>query len=513
MPPLFQELAIDIEGEIVADQKTLSEYSTDHSPFYVTPQVVIYPKVTRDIEKIVSFGKVYHIPVTVRGSGCGTKGGALSPGIIVDMNRYFDKVGKLGINDSTLVVQAGAPYKDCLKRLSQWGYVLPFVDHTEDMTVGAMVATHYRSSTSLSSGGIGDWVESLRIILDDGKEYLVDSNVSPYGRLLEIYGGIFSCLKEENEVIFSGHLGVQHQGMGYDVFTSHISPKMLLQFILGSEGTLGIITEITLRLDTLPKHSEGVAISLNRVDDLPFIIDKVIPTYPVSFNGFDTKAFSLSKSASTLMRTRHSGDSLTLFAVYKGSRDSVERSIEKLLSTLTLPKENIHRIPQPEIELYEDIIFRQTKNLENYSSGEMRTVSLCNDLVFPTSSLHLAIKELQSLCEEYRVIYSTTLYAGSGVVRIETLFDTTTADAGDIISEMLTAVAKIVKWYRGAMSYSYGDGIITTPLLPLLFGADLATTLKKIKAVWDPNNVFNPGKKTTIDMTYLKKHLRQGSSE
>jgi FAD/FMN-containing dehydrogenase len=78
---------------------------------------------------------------------------------------------------------------------------------------------------------------------------------------------------------------------------------------------------------------------------------------------------------------------------------------------------------------------------------------------------------------------------------------------------MLTAVAKIVKWYRGAMSYSYGDGIITTPLLPLLFGADLATTLKKIKAVWDPNNVFNPGKKTTIDMTYLKKHLRQGSSE
>jgi FAD/FMN-containing dehydrogenase len=106
MPPLFQELAIDIEGEIVADQKTLSEYSTDHSPFYVTPQVVIYPKVTRDIEKIVSFGKVYHIPVTVRGSGCGTKGGALSPGIIVDMNRYFDKVGKLGINDSTLISRA-----------------------------------------------------------------------------------------------------------------------------------------------------------------------------------------------------------------------------------------------------------------------------------------------------------------------------------------------------------------------------------------------------------------------
>lgn len=513
MPPLFNELATDIEGEIVADSKTLKEYSNDSSCFEIHPQVIIYPKTTRDIEKVVSFSKTYHIPIAVYGKGNGGKGGTLSSGIVLDMHRYFDKLGKLTLQDSTFTVQAGALYKDCVKRLSTWGYTLPFVDHIEDMTIGGMVATNYKSSTALSVGGISDWVESLRIILDDGKEYLVDNNTSPYGRLLEIYGGIFSCLQEERDVIFSGHTGVIHQGMGYDIFTSHISPKMLMHFILGSEGTLGVITEITLRLDIEKKYSEGIALTLSSLDELPSLIDNLLHSYPTSFDGFDAKTLSLSSYTTKIINERHGNDVFTLFLVYSGDQDTVERSIKKTFATIPLPKDKKFICSAKELAVYRDIIFNQRKDLSTSTDGALTPLSLCNDLVFPTTSLSLALKEVQSVCEEYNVPYSTVIHAGTGVVRIETLFDIADENTPEIYIEMLAHIAKIVKWYRGAITYSYGDGIINTPVLPLIYGADVGMTLKKIKKVWDPSNIFNPGKKTTIDMSFLKKHFKIKNEE
>lgn len=507
MPPLLEELAKDIDGEIVADEKTISEYSSDASPFTIRPQVVIYPKTTHDVQKIVSFGKIYKIPITPRGRGKGEKGGCLSEGIILDMNRYFDKLGKLTLQEAKLTVQSGALYKNCVKRLSEWGYVLPFVDHVEDMTIGAMVATHYKSSSSLSSGGISDWIESLRVILDDGKEYLIDGNVSPYGRLLEIYGGTLACLKEEADIIFSGHVGVSHQAMGYDVFTTQVSPKMLMDFILGSEGTLGIITEITLRLDTKKEYVEGLAISLSSLNEISPLIKTILATKPISFSGFDAKTLTLSSSKTSLIQSRHKNDVFTLFAVYGGSISSVSRTITQVTKTLQTYSGNKFTCNENEIKNYNEILFTQKTDLESYAGELLKSVSICNDVVFPSDSLSVAIKELQSVCEDVGTIYSTTINAGTGVIRIETLFDITRKEISNTLNEMLSQVAHIVKWYRGAITYSYGDGIINTPLLPVIYGAPLANTLRKIKKVWDPNNIFNPGKKTNIDMSYLKKHI------
>lgn len=508
MPPLFQELVRDIEGEIDSGE-TLTKYATDNSPFFVFPQVVIYPKTTKDIKLVVSFAKLYHIPITVRGCGNGTKGGVLSEGIILDMYRYFDKLGKFTVSQSTLTVQAGALLTECLKRITPWGYTFPFVDHEEEMTVGGMVATHYKSSTSFTYGDIGDWVESLRIVLDDGEEYIVSVDTPPYGRLLEIYAGIFSCLKVESDTIFSAHLGVPIHSAGYGVFTTHVSPKMLLDFICGSEGTLGIITEVTLRLGPPPQYHEGVAISLSMLDDLEFLAEKIASMSPLVCNGFDVKTLELSRAPTHIIK-RHTQDVFIVYVLFEGTEGLVARTLATLIRQISsrVTKEHTYLLSKEECALYQDIFFTQKKSLEAYAGGMLTAVSICNDVVFPYTSFVLPLKELQSLCDEYGVFYSTTVELCTGVVHIETLFDIHKKDIGETLVVMLSQVAHIVKWYRGALTYSHGDGILTTPLLPVFYSSGLIETFKKIKRVWDPSDIFNPGKKTTLDLTYLSEHIK-----
>jgi len=295
--------------------------------------------------------------------------------------------------------------------------------------------------------------------------------------------------------------------MGYAVFSSHISPKMLLAYILGSEGTLGIITEVTLQLETRSEVVQGLALSLDSLDKLFPLIEIITSSAPYVCSGFDAKTLSLCTTISKTIATRHSNDVFTLYIKYSGAKEVVERNISRLCKTLPLSIKGVYVCTEEELKEYDAILFTQRASLEKYSGGLMRCVSICNDLVFPVESYVLALKEIQSLCEEYGILYSTTAHPCSGVIRVETLFDLHSKATPELITVIISQTAHIVKWYRGAITYSYGDGITNTPTLPTILGASLARTLQKIKNVWDPENIFNPGKKTTLSLTYVKESV------
>lgn len=508
MPPLFEELAKEIEGDCTGDVTVTTSLSTDNSPFSIRPQAAVYPKTIEDIKKIVLFGKRYSIPITVRGLGQGSRGGSLTDGLLVDMSRYFDKMEQPKIVHNTISIQAGVNYKDCVGRLQAWGYTLPFGDDIPyDMTLGGMFASGYRGGPSLFHGGMPEWVESLRVVLDDGNEYLIANHIAPTGRLLEIYKDTLHHIKQEAHVYRTRRPRVANHTMGYDVFTSHISPKLLLHLLLGSQGTLGIITEITVRLSIMQKKRVGIALRVNLLHDLAKKKQLLLETNPLAIYGFDTKAYDYAQKMHTnAFLEKHNKDAFTLFALYDNERDLA--SVEAHYKKLSVPLEEKIFLPPELTKEYLRIVYQQKKALESYSGNTLHAISLFDDIVVPQENYTEVFRECTSLCEEFGLLYSVTGDVGNGAISIIPLINLSNKDSADTIIALLTRSAHIVKTYHGSMSFKESDGITTTPLLSFLYGAEISKRMRDIKTIWDKNNIFNPGKKTTIDFSYLKRYLR-----
>ncbi len=511
MPPLLEELQSELEGECVADTITLDLLSRDGSPFSVRPQAAIYPKTINDIKKCVLFAKKYSIPLTVRGRGCGTRGACLTDGLVVDMSRYFDKMDHLEVIHNKVTIQAGMNYLECASRLASWGYTLPFVDDTdEEMSIGGMFANGYRGGPSLLHGGITDWVESLRVILDDGNEYHIGETTAPTGRLLVIYTELLSYLKKEAPVFRARRPHVSDHTMGYDVFTSHISPKMLIHLLAGAQGTLGIITEITFRLSLKALQKNAIAIHVPTLHDLPSIRETILKTSPTSLYGFGIHALTYAQKASkNRILTRHEKDPFTLFAIYENKKQTTlsVSPTEEAYRKINVPNENKILLSKEECRAYESVVHLQHRNLADYTGNTLQAVSICDDVVVPPQDYVSAIREFTSLCEEFGLIYSITGDVGNNVLSTIPLLNLSSPEASEKMLELLSRTGHIIKQYHGSVSYKEGDGLTNTPLIPFLYGEQIAKRIMGIKTIWDPYNIFNPGKKTTIDFSYLKKHF------
>jgi FAD/FMN-containing dehydrogenase len=507
MPPLLQELKEKLAGELLCDQHILDFYSRDESLFEVKPQAVAFPKSPQDIALIIGFCKTYHTPLGVRGLGKGSKGGSLSEGIVLDMSKYFDQVGRLDIAHTRITVQAGATYVTCKKKIAQWGFDLPFSFENEDMTFGGALATNHKNHLSSACGSIADWIEQVRVILDDGKEYLISSDVRPHGRLLEIYSGLLTLLKEDASYIRSGALATPDQSMGYPVFSTHISPKLLLEFIIGSEGTLGVITEITLRLDKKKTRKNSFAFGLQKLEELTLLLNTYSKERGISLFGFNAKALAYEKKRLPHLYERHNG-SAYIFCLTAIENDTHTQKIISSIKEKLTERHLMYELDEKEFISYESILLRQERALQEYYGERYRNTYLCDNIAVSLSSFISASQELTSLLESSGIPCSTSFLPFQGLIKIQSVVDTSSKEYKDLFMLMMRESGAVISRYQGSLTYSNGDGILHTPLLTMIYGSDLAFTMKKVKKIWDKETIFNPGKKIFLDMNYIKKHLR-----
>jgi FAD/FMN-containing dehydrogenase len=296
--------------------------------------------------------------------------------------------------------------------------------------------------------------------------------------------------------------------MGYDVFGTHISPKTLMSLLFGSQGTLGIITEMTLRLAGEAHQSSGFAIEFTTLDDLSPLLTRGTFANAAYVLLFDRKTLMYQESLGETKLSRHTSAAYVLCAIYEGEETAIKRDVNQAIKATNLPKERITHIMKEEVPLYETLYKKQADALMAYAGNIQTAYRILNDIMLPREHLGNGIRELATLVEEYGLLYSITADCMQGVVRLEVLLDQSKSNLGSTIIELLTGAAEIVKHYRGSLAYKEGDGLMLTPLLPFIYGAPLAETMRSIKNIWDKDHIFNTGKKTTIDFSYLTSHIR-----
>lgn len=536
---LKQDLQKFFTGDVLDDSETLTKYSKDSSIFEVKPVTVVYPKNVEDIKSLVKFvtQSKDNLSITVRSAGTDMTGAAIGEGIILDVSKYLNKLTNL--TDSQALVEPGMLYRDFEAETLKRNLLLPTYPASREIcTVGGMVANNAGGELELTYGPINKYVKKLTVILADGNEYTFQAftKIELSKKLAQkdyegkIYSNVYNLIEENRKIIEDARPKTSKNSTGFDLWDVWDGKIFdLTKLIIGSQGTLGIITEIEFSLIKPKKSHVLLVIPLSNLTQLDQIVKKVLEYKPEAFECYDDQtlklavdhAWDISKNfknssrvaafLSLLSDKMKSLPKLVLLANF--ASDSKEEAQEQAVAANNALKSfNLNaeiKSSEKQQEKYWLIRHKSFGLLMKYSQGK-KASSFIDDIIVKPEFLPQFLPKLNALIEPYKdkMVYTLAGHIGDGNFHIIPLMDLTREDIRAIIPELMEKVFKLVFECQGSMSAEHNDGLIRGPYLPEMYGRDVYQLFKKVKEIFDPQNIFNPHKKTDATFEYSLKHLQ-----
>ena len=540
---LAEELRPLLAGDVRDDEETIREMSRDASLFEVRPKVVVYPRSVEDLKRLVRFvarerEKGRDLALTPRAGGSDMSGGPLGDSIIVNVTRYLNRLIELG--EGYAVVEPGLYYRDFERATLERGYLLPCYTASKELnTLGGMVGNNSAGEKTLSYGKTDRYVEELSVVLADGEEYtmkpLTRAELDRKMRLDSfegrVYRDLYALVSDNRERIAAARPNVAKNSAGYALWNvwdaTTFNPA---QLIVGSQGTLGIVTRIRLFLVKPAGHAKMLTIFLKDLAPLPAVVNAVLAERPESFESYDDYTLKLAvrflpelvalmkaKSVFSLLlrflpelgMILSSGvPKLVLIAEFTGESD--EEALEKAkrsaaaLAPLGVPT-RVTRDAR-EAEKYW-VVRRESFNLLRKHLRGKRTAPFIDDIVVRPEFLPEFLPRLRAILEEYRIIYTVAGHIGDGNFHIIPLMDMRDPKTRRIIPELSDRVYDLVLEYKGSITGEHNDGIIRTPYLRRMYGEKVCKLFEEVKRIFDPQNIMNPGKKVGGTLEYAVTHF------
>lgn len=533
-----------IEGEISTDTPARQQASRDTSLFEVMPEAVIAPVNVSDIKKIVeTAGQTQGVSITARSGGTGMDGGALSSGAVLDMTKHFSHIK--GFTQTTGTVEPGVFYRDFERESLKRGLLMPSYPASREIcTVGGMVANNSGGELTLAYGKTADYVRELKVVLSDGNEYAFSriSHEILERKLLQkdfegdVYRRMYALVKNNQQTIQSARPKVNKNSAGYalwDVYDAQKETFDLTRLFTGSQGTLGLITEITFDLIQPDPYSQMMIVFLDSFDGLGDLVKTVLAHTPTTFESYDDKTLSLAlrffpqflkrlgfKNLFTLLKgslpeawsiLRYGMPKLVLQITFDG-KDAVllKKKAEALVKELVPFKPRYVEVLKDKKEMEEYwLIRRESFNLLRHKSKHVSTAPFIDDIVVPPKVLASFLPKLYEILNRYSdvMVHNIAGHIGNGNFHIIPLMDLANPRVREVIPEIMKQVYGLVFEYGGSATGEHNDGMIRTPFLRQQFGDAMYRLFEETKNIFDPKNVFNPGKKVGGMLEDAMRHI------
>ncbi len=541
---LFNDLKQTVKGEVLNDQKTLDFYSHDASLFELKPKIVVFPQNTEDVKALVKYVSSHkdedpQISLTARSAGTDMSGGAVNDSIIMDFTKHFDRIGQIDSNGTE--VQPGVFYRDFEKATLARGLFLPSYPASKTIcALGGIINNNSGGEKTLAHGKTIDYVTQLKVVLSDGNEYVfeklnaeeLDQKMKQKNFEGEIYNKIYNLVEENYDLIKSAKPHVSKNSTGYNLWDVWDKQHFdLTKLFVGSQGTLGITTDITLRLIGTKPYSGLLVIYLNDMDKLPEVINTVVATKPESFEVFDDHTMKLAiqfmpqfmkilglggtismglQFAPDLLRFMIGGiPKFTLLVEFDDeTQENVNQRVEYLQSEI---KEFGLRTELAEKRSQADkywVIRRESFNLLRKNVKDKHTAPFIDDFIVPPSSLIEFFPQLLKIMDKYHLLYTIAGHMGDGNFHIIPLMDLSIPSEREKIEPCSEEVYDLVLQYHGSFSAEHNEGLIRSPFMKKMYGEKMFNIFKQVKEILDPKNIFNPHKKTDSNLQYSLSHIR-----
>lgn len=417
-----------------------------------TPDVVIFPETIEEVQQVVKFANIHEIPVTARGAGTNLIGACLpdSGGIVMNFSK-MNKIKRINKTDMTAIVQPGVVVGDLQKAVEEIGlFFPPDPSNLRVSTIGGAIAQSAGGPKTFKYGTTKDYVLGLKVVLADGSLMITGSNTIK-------------------------------NATGYP----------LSQIFIGSEGTLGIVVEATLKLIPKPETSRVMLAYFDSINDATISVNNIIDSkiFPSTIDFMDNNAINtVEKFYPANLATDKTA---ALIIEIEGSENSVIEDSNKLKEVLLKSKASGITISNTKEE-YERIWTARRASFA--ATAKLRPDVVTDDMIVPRSNLPKLVEGINKICQKYQLQTCVIGHVGDGNVHPQIALNLEDKHEYANYIKAKEEMYKLTIELDGTLSGEHGIGSEKKKYIPMAIDKVALEYMKKIKVVFDSKNILNPDK-------------------
>ncbi len=523
---IADELSRRVDGEVRFDPYSRLLYSTDASIYQMEPVGVVIPRTAADVQAVVEFGAREGIPVLPRSGGTSLAGQTVNHAIVLDFSKYLNNVLEVNAEEQWARVQPGIILEQLTRQVSSHGLqYAPDPTTANRACVGGGIGNNTCGAHSVIYGKTLDHIRELDVILSDGSTAHLgeltaaelESRLSVGGLEGDIYRGVLRIAREQKDEIDRTYAKIQRRVSGYnlDEFIlddRHAGPVNLARMVVGSEGTLCVVTEAKVNLVQRPTMTSLSILHFRSIFDASEATTRVLTHDPSSIELIDKMVLDRGREALGASRGLSfiEGDPGAMLVVefYGESEDELESRMNALKADIGLAYACVNILDRAG----QAAVWNVRKGglgLLMSTRGDAKPIPFVEDPAVDPSVMGEFVRRFDEIVTEHGTTAGYYGHASVGCLHIRPLISLKDQDGINKMVSIGDAVSDLIKEFGGSMSGEHGDGIVRGVWTRKMFGDQIYNAFRELKQTWDPQGIMNPGK--IIDTPPMTENLRYGS--
>lgn len=507
MKNLLTDLQREIEGDVKFDEFTRRIYSIDASIYQIEPVGVVIPKTREDLLAAITIAGDNGVPIIPRGAATGIAGGCIGDGLIIDTSKYLNNIIEIDYDNELAVCEPGVVQDQLNDALAGEDYRLGADTSTGNRaTIGGMFGNNSSGAHSMRYGKMVDNVHAAEIAIAGGE--LLTFAEAEWGskspsteaetRIHQCIGNIRDNLTEEIEARFPK---IQRRVSGYNLDeVVKPGPVNLAKLIVGSEGTLGIASKITVKISKRPKVTGICALHLDNLIDGLKAVEFLLQFEPLALELIDHFIVEMGQQ-NPVMRNRlgwlEGQPQGLLVAQFDGDDiGEVEEKLERFDREVRREK-----IAYAQVKMTDPAQIADVWHLRKAGLGLLmarrtseRAIAFLEDIAVPPARVGEFMGAFRKYIHDGGKEAGFYGHAGVGCVHVRPMLDLKQTNDAEFMVRMMNDISDLVLEFGGAISGEHGDGLARSWLNEKMFGPKVYEAFRDVKSAFDPDNLLNPGK-------------------
>ena len=529
MSKVSQYLNEHLMGEVVVRPAVRKKFSTDGSVLRQIPEMVVYPRVTSDIRKVARFSyqlaeKGHKLPITARGGGSDQTGAAIGSGIILNFMAHMDSIFEVDVKQHLVRVQPGVTFKALNQALRLYGLWIPAYPRSHAYsTVGGAIANNSSGIFSGKYGSMVQYVKQLEVVLSNG-EILQTGKLSKreLGKRKglqtfegEIYRNIDNLILDNDEAIDKLAIDVR-DNVGYNVVDvrSRDGSVDLTPLFVGSQGTLGIISEVILQAEPLPKQPLVGAVAFSTLEEARDALDFIGQLDPSVLEFIDGRV--IERAIENGYKYDFYSEAIETGAVaavvvmeFDSPKGGAKKKIAKKIASYLGSTKAYLVLEEDETKVVD---IRALENLPALATtpelGVMETGAL-SGVYIPPDQLEAFMKAIEALEEKYKVELPLVGHASQGVYEAKLLLDMSKPAERHKVLKLVAEWAVMVYGHGGHVIGEASEGRLKSVFAYKEIDKSVTKVYSGVRDIFDPLGTLNVGVKHVADTSKYVEDLKK----